>query len=392
MDYLSERIKGIGFSPTLRITALAGQMREEGEDVLSLSAGEPDFETPREVREAAIKAIRDGFTFYTEAPGIAEFRDAIRERVKIDQGLSYTRLEVMSTNGGKQALYQAFQALCDHGDEVLIPLPYWVSYPEQVRMARGVPQYVETSKENSFKMTPEDLEKALTPKSKVLLLNNPHNPTGHLYTKEDLLLLLPLIKEKKLFVVSDEIYEHMVYEGKAVSIASLDEEMKTRTLIINGLSKSHGMTGWRVGYALGPKEIISAMIRLQSHLTSNINSISQKAAIAALRGSFEAVEEMVAQFKARRDYLVPALNALPSIHCEKPEGAFYLWVDVQELLQVSGLEDDYQLSEEILKKALVATVPGSSFGIKGYIRLSYATSMENLQEAVRRIGEYVKSF
>lgn len=392
MGYLSKRIESISFSPTLGITDLSRRMREEGQPVISLSAGEPDFHTPQRVKDAAVYALQENFTYYTPTPGMIELLDAIRERMRKDQGLSYNRDEVMTTNGGKQALYQAFQALCNPGDQVLIPLPYWVSYPEQVKMAGGVPQFVETNPENSFKMTPDDLALAITERSRVLLLNNPQNPTGHLYTREELEELLPLIKEQGLFVVSDEIYAQMVYEGQAVSIASLDGEMKERTLVINGLSKSHAMTGWRVGYALGPKDLISAMSRLQSHLTNNINSMSQKAAVEALVGPWDAVEEMVAEFKARRDFMVSAIEELPYIHCTKPLGAFYLWVHVQELIHRSNgvIRDDQQLGEDILKKALLATVPGSVFGVEGYLRLSYATSRENLFEAVKRLQAYVK--
>lgn len=392
MVYLSERIRAIGLSPTLSITALASQMREEGEDVISLSAGEPDFETPERVKEAALLAIEEGFTHYTPAGGINELKDAILFRAKEDQGLSYTRDEVCSTNGGKQALYQAFQALLDPGDEVLIPLPYWVSYPEQVQMAGGVPVFVKTHGENSFKMRVEDLEKALTEKSRVLVLNSPQNPTGHLYTKEELEAFIPLILEKGLTIVSDEVYEHIVFDKRAVSIASLHESMRERTIIINGLSKSHAMTGWRVGYALGPEEVISSMTRLQSHLTSNINSIAQKAAIAALRGPFHDVERMVEEFKARRDLMVQGINQTPYFSCLKPEGAFYLWVDIRELLEIrkNHIENDHELCQDLLQKKQIATIPGSSFGVEGYLRLSYAASLENLKEALRRIGEYVE--
>lgn len=391
MDYLSEKIKAIEISPTLNITAMASQMRSEGRDVIGLSAGEPDFETPKNIKEAAILAIEEGFTHYTPAAGINELKDAICYRAKKDQGLSYSREEVMTTNGGKHALYQFFQAALDPGDEVLIPLPYWVSYPEQVKMAGGTPVFVETKSENFFKMTLEDLKRSLTAKSKVLLINSPQNPTGHLYSREELEAFVPFLREKDLLIISDEVYEHLSYEGEAVSLAALHEELKERTVIINGLSKSHAMTGWRIGYALGPKEIISAMTRLQSHLTSNINSITQKAAIAALTGPYDEVERMVAEFKARRDLVVAGIQEIPYLSCQKPQGAFYLWVNVKELMERcrGAIENDYQLCEDLLEKALVAAVPGSSFGIEGYLRLSYAVSIDVLKEALERIGGYV---
>lgn len=391
MEYLSERMKAIEISPTLSITSMAMQMRSEGRDVIGLSAGEPDFETPPSIKEAAIKAIEEGFTHYTPAAGIDELRDAICDRTKKDQGLSYTRGEVVTTNGGKQALYEVFQALLDPGDEVLIPLPYWVSYPEQVKMAGGVPVFVETERENFFKMTPEDLERALTRKSRVLLLNSPQNPTGHLYKREELEAFVPILEERGLFVVSDEVYEHIVYGEKAVSIASLHKDLKERTIIINGLSKSHAMTGWRVGYALGPKEIISAMTRLQSHLTSNINSIAQRAALTALRNPYDEVMSMVAQFQERRDLVVRGIQKIPYLSCEIPQGAFYLWVNVEELIQYhKRVENDLELCEDLLERALIAAVPGSSFGVEGYLRLSYAVSLDVLKKALERIGEYVE--
>lgn len=394
MDFLTSRVKEIGFSPTLKITDLSRRMREEGQDVISLSAGEPDFPTPQRIKEAAVLALKENFTYYTPTPGISELLDAIVECMKIHQGLTYSRDEVMTTNGGKQALYQAFQALCHPGDGVLIPLPYWVSYPEQVKMAGGVPQFVPTCPENFFKMTPADLERSITEKSRVLLLNNPQNPTGHLYSQEELEALIPLIREKGLFVVSDEIYEHLVYEGRAVSIAGLHEEMKERTLIINGLSKSHAMTGWRMGYTLGPREVISAMSRLQSHLTNNINSITQKAALEAFQGPWDDVAEMVAEFKARRDLMVSGLEKIPYLDCHRPQGAFYLWVHVQPLIARSQgqMKQDHQLCEDLLKKARLAAVPGTAFGVEGYLRLSYATSQETLEEALVRLGEYVEGF
>ncbi|OCL25342.1 aspartate aminotransferase [Orenia metallireducens] len=385
---LSARVQGIANSPTLAITAKAKALKEEGREIISLGAGEPDFETPAHVKEAAIKAIEEGFTTYTATVGIQELREAICSSCKAERGLEYTSDQVIVSSGAKSSLFNAIQALVDEGDEVILPAPYWVSYPEQIKFAGGNPVVVETSEDNKFKMTVAEFKAAITDKTKLVIINSPSNPTGAVYTKDELEGIAQIAVEKDIFIISDEIYRKVSYNQDVVSIATLGEEVKERTIIIDGVSKAYAMTGWRIGYAIGPKEVIKAMGRLQSHSTSNANSIAQKASLAAIAGTQEPTHEMVEAFKARRDIITDGINNIKGLKVGRPEGSFYIFVNVKELLG-KEIKDDYQLVEMLLEEAGVATVPGSAFGMAGYIRLSYATSEAEINEAIKRIAKFV---
>jgi aspartate aminotransferase len=385
---LSARVQGIANSPTLAITAKAKALKEEGREIISLGAGEPDFETPAHVKEAAIKAIEEGFTTYTATVGIQELREAICSSCKAERGLEYTSDQVIVSSGAKSSLFNAIQALVDEGDEVILPAPYWVSYPEQIKFAGGNPVVVETSEDNKFKMTVAEFKAAITDKTKLVIINSPSNPTGAVYTKDELEGIAQIAVEKDIFIISDEIYRKVSYNQDVVSIATLGEEVKERTIIIDGVSKAYAMTGWRIGYAIGPKEVIKAMGRLQSHSTSNANSIAQKASLAAIAGTQEPTHKMVEAFKARRDIITDGINNIKGLKVGRPEGSFYIFVNVKELLG-KEIKDDYQLVEMLLEEAGVATVPGSAFGMAGYIRLSYATSEAEINEAIKRIAKFV---
>ena len=385
---LSERVKGIANSPTLAITAKAKSLKEEGREIISLGAGEPDFETPAHVKEAAIKAIEEGFTTYTATVGIQELREAICSSCKAERGLEYTSEQVIVSSGAKSSLFNAIQALVDEGDEVILPAPFWVSYPEQIKFAGGKTVVVETSEDNRFKMTAQGFKSAITDKTKLLIINSPSNPTGAVYTKEELAEIAQIAVENDIFIISDEIYRKVSYNKEVVSIASLGEEVKKRTIIIDGVSKAYAMTGWRIGYAIGPKNVIKAMGRLQSHSTSNANSIAQKASLAAIAGTQEPTNKMVEAFKVRRDIITAGINNIKGLKVAKPEGSFYIFVNVKELLG-EEIRDDYQLVELLLEEVGVATVPGSAFGMAGYIRLSYATSEAEINEAIKRIAKFV---
>ncbi|WP_018249160.1 pyridoxal phosphate-dependent aminotransferase [Orenia marismortui] len=390
---LSSRVNQIANSPTLAITAKAKALQEEGREIIGLGAGEPDFETPKHVKEAAIKAIEEGFTTYTATVGILELREAICDSCKEERGVDYNSNQVIVSSGAKSSLFNAIQALVEVGDEVILPAPYWVSYPEQIKFAGGIPVVVETSEDNSFKMTAKDLKEAITAKTKAVIINSPSNPTGAVYSKEELEEIAQVAIEEDIFVISDEIYRKISYSNKAVSIASLGEEIKDRTLIIDGVSKAYAMTGWRIGYAVGSEELIKAMGRLQSHSTSNANSIAQKASLAAIAGSQEATNKMLEAFEARRDLITDGINKITGITAVKPEGAFYLFANIKGLLGKTiddeEIVDDYKFVELLLEKAGVATVPGSAFGMPGYIRLSYAASDEDLKEALNRINQFL---
>ncbi|PRX28926.1 aspartate aminotransferase [Orenia metallireducens] len=385
---LSARVQGIANSPTLAITAKAKALKEAGREIISLGAGEPDFKTPAHVKEAAIKAIEEGFTTYTATVGIQELREAICSSCKIERGLEYTTDQVIVSSGAKSSLFNAIQALIDEGDEVILPAPFWVSYPEQIKFAGGKTVIVETSEENDFKMTAEGFKSAITAKTKLVIINSPSNPTGSVYTKDELAEIAQIAVENDIFIISDEIYRKVSYTKEVVSIATLGEEVKKRTIIIDGVSKAYAMTGWRIGYAIGPKEIIQAMGRLQSHSTSNANSIAQKASLAAIGGTQEPTYKMVEAFKARRDIITDGINNIEGLKVNKPEGSFYIFVNVKGLLG-EKIKDDYQLVELLLEEAGVATVPGSAFGMAGYIRLSYATSEAEINEAIKRIAKFV---
>jgi aspartate aminotransferase len=391
---LAKRVQQLAPSPTLAITAQANALKQAGHDVIGLGVGEPDFNTPQHIIEAAKEALDKGFTKYTPSGGILPLKQAIIEKLQKDNQLSYKPNQVTVTVGAKQALFNLFQVLLDPGDEVIIPSPYWVSYLDQVHLAGGVPVIVEGKEENLFKITPEQLKDAITKRTKALIINSPSNPTGMVYTAEELQALGDVAVANDLIIVSDEIYEHLIYDEdvRHVSIASLGPELYERTIIINGVSKTYSMTGWRIGFAAGPEQIISAMTDLGSHSTSNATSIAQYAAVAALKGSQEPVEAMKAEFKKRRDYVVERINAIPGLSCLKPPGAFYAFINVREALNRSNgkyaTPDDW--SKALLEKALVAVVPGSAFGSKDHVRISYATSMEQLEKALDRIEKFVK--
>lgn len=387
---LAERVKALTPSTTLAITAKAKEMKAQGKDVIGLGAGEPDFNTPDHIIEAAYESLKDGQTKYTPAGGLAELKDAVINKFKEDQGITYKPNEIIVTTGAKHALYNLFQVILNEGDEVIIPTPYWVSYPEQVKLADGVPVYVEGKESNDFKITPEQLEESITDKTKAVIINSPSNPTGMLYSADELQALGEVAVRKNIWIVSDEIYEKLVYgANKHVSIAELSPELKEQTIIINGVSKSHSMTGWRIGYAAGNAQVIKAMTDLASHSTSNPTSTAQYGAIAAYQGTQEPVEEMKKAFEERLNIIHAKLTEIPGVTCLKPQGAFYLYPNVTEAAKITGHKNVDDFVTALLEEANVAVVPGSGFGTPANIRLSYATSLELLEKATDRIAEYV---
>ncbi len=382
---LAKRVSGISPSATLDITSKAKRMVKEGIDVVNFAAGEPDFDTPAFIKAQAIRAIEDGFTKYTPSSGTAELRDAVSAKFKKDNGLDYAAFQIVISCGAKHSLYNAFQALCDVEDEVIIPSPYWLSYPEMVRMAGASPVFVRTTADDNFKLTEKALKAAITSRTKALILNSPSNPTGCVYDMKELEMVAALAIRHKIFVISDEIYEKLIYDGKRhVSIASLGKKIYDLTVTVNGVSKSYSMTGWRIGYAAGPAEIMEAISNMQSHATSNPASISQKAAFAALTGDQECIEVMRSEFEKRRDLMVAGVREIKNLSCVKPEGAFYLFCDVSRLKM-----DSIKLATRLLDEAKVAVVPGTPFGSASHIRLSFATSEENIKKGMERIREWV---
>lgn len=392
---LTERVKRIKPSPTIAIDTKAKAMKAEGIDVIGFGAGEPDFDTPDFIKQAAIDALKAGKTKYTPVGGVNELKDAIISKLKRENNLSYTRDEVIVSCGGKHSLYNIAQVLFEAGDEVIIPSPYWVSYPDQVIINDAVPVIIKTQEKNGFKITAEELEKAITPKTKAFILNSPSNPTGSAYSREELEALAAVLVKKNIICISDEIYEKIIYDGfKFTSIASLNDQIKNLTITVNGASKVYSMTGWRMGYAVGPKEIIQAMTKLQGQVTTNINSITQWACVAALNGAQDFLKSWVEQFKNRRNYILERFAAIPQVTCYKPEGAFYVFPNISAYLGKKGngkvLNTDEELANHLLDNYKVAVVAGSGFGAPGFIRLSYATSMENIQKGVDRIEKGLK--
>jgi aspartate aminotransferase len=397
MIRLTQRIQKVKPSPTLAIDTKAKAMKAEGIDVIGFGAGEPDFDTPEHIKQAAIDALKAGKTKYTPVGGINELKDAIIQKLKRDNQLHYSREEVLVSCGGKHALYNIAQVLLEAGDEVLIPAPFWVSYPDQVLLNDAKPVIIETREENGFKITAAELEQAITPKTRAFILNSPSNPTGSAYTEEELEDIAEILVAKNVICISDEIYEKIVYDGfRFTSIASLNEKIKALTLTVNGASKVYSMTGWRMGYVVGPEPIIRAMTKLQGQVTTNINSMTQWACVAALNGSQEFLKDWVAEFKKRRDYIVDRFNSMPGIHCYKPQGAFYVFPNISSYLKRKAkgrlIETDNDFCEYLLERFLVACVAGSGFGAPGYMRLSYATSMENIQKGLDRIEKALKDF
>lgn len=395
MSVLSNRAKSLKPSPTLAINAKTKSMQAQGIHVISFGAGEPDFDTPENIKLAAKKALDEGFTKYTAVGGIDELKDAIINKFKRDSYLTYKRSEIIVSCGGKHSFYNLAQAIFDQGDEVIVPAPYWVSYPPMVTLANATPVIVETTEKNEFKITPEDLKKAITPKTKALIINSPSNPTGSAYGKKELEKIAEIAISKNFFVISDEIYEKIVYDGfEFISIASLSEEIRKRTIIVHGVAKTYAMTGWRIGYTAGSEEIISAMNNIQSQSTSNPTSIAQKASVEALIGPQNEVERMVAAFGQRRNYIVDRLNKIPGVFCYKPVGAFYVFPNFSSYYEKSyqrkKIENSTHLADFFLDVARVAVVPGVEFGADPFERLSFATSMENIKEGLNRIEESLK--
>ncbi|GLY09768.1 pyridoxal phosphate-dependent aminotransferase [Pseudobacillus badius] len=389
---LAQRVKALTPSTTLAITAKAKEMKAQGIDVIGLGAGEPDFNTPDHIIEAAYESLKKGQTKYTPSGGLPELKDAIIGKFEKDQGISYKRSEIIVTTGAKHALYTLFQVILDEGDEVIIPTPYWVSYPEQVKLADGTPVYIEGKEENNFKITPEQLHAAITPKTKAVIINSPSNPTGMLYSKGELEALGEVALKHNIWIISDEIYEKLIYgTNKHVSIAELSPALKEQTIIINGVSKSHSMTGWRIGYAAGNEQVIKAMTDLASHSTSNPTAVSQYGSIAAYEGTQEPVEEMRKAFEERLNIVHSKLNEIPGVSCLKPQGAFYLFPNVKKAALLTGFNDVDGFVKALLEEAKVAVIPGSGFGAPDNIRLSYATSLELLEAAVARIADFVNS-
>ncbi|MFC0023411.1 pyridoxal phosphate-dependent aminotransferase [Neobacillus cucumis] len=387
---LANRVMALTPSTTLAITAKAKELKEKGEDVIGLGAGEPDFNTPQHILDAAVKSMNEGHTKYTPSAGLPALKKAIINKFETDQGLSYKPNEVIVGNGAKHVLYTLFQVILNDGDEVIIPTPYWVSYPEQVKLAGGVPVYVDGLEQNHFKITPQQLKEAITDKTKAVIINSPSNPTGVLYTEKELIELGKVCLEEDILIVSDEIYEKLVYgSAQHVSIAQLSPDLKEQTIVINGVSKSHSMTGWRIGYAAGNKQVIEAMTNLASHSTSNPTTTAQYAAIAAYNGSQEPVEEMRQAFEKRLEIIYDKLVAIPGFTCVKPQGAFYLYPNVKNAAELTGFNSVDDFVEALLVEAKVAVIPGSGFGTPDNIRLSYATSLEQLEKAVERIGQFV---
>ncbi len=394
---LSQRVQKIKPSPTLAIDSKAKAMKAEGIDVIGFGAGEPDFDTPDHIKQAAIDALKAGKTKYTPVGGINELKDAILAKLKRDNHLNYAREEVIVSCGGKHALYNIAQVLFEMGDEVIIPSPFWVSYPDQVLLNDAKPVIVSTQEKNGFKITPAELEKAITPKTKAFILNSPSNPTGAAYSRKELEGIAEVLVRKNILCISDEIYEKIVYDHfQFTSIASLNDQIKALTVTVNGASKVYSMTGWRMGYAVGPLNIIQAMTKLQGQVTTNIATATQWASVTALNGSQDFLKEWVAEFKKRRDYILQRFAAIPGITCYKPEGAFYVFPNISAYLgkkaDGKNLNTDEDIANYLLEKHLVAVVAGSGFGAPGFMRLSYATSMQNIEKGLDRIEKGLKSF
>ena len=391
---LSEKMSNISSSPTRAIDAKFKKMKADGIDVVGFGTGEPDFDTPDHIKMAAINAITAGFTKYTPASGTMDLRKAVAQKLENDNGVTYAPTDIVISNGAKHALVNAFYAILNDGDEVLIPKPFWVSYPEMVRIAGGVPKFIETTEDTKFKFSAADFEAAITPKTKAIVLNSPSNPTGMVYSEEELKGIADVAVKHNIFVVSDEIYEKLVYgSARHVSIASFGEDIKKLTIIINGVSKSYAMTGWRIGYTASAPEIAKIISNVQSHASSNPCSISQAAALAAISGPQEMVEAMRQEFKVRRDYMVKRINSIPGVSCINPDGAFYVFMSIKDLLgkEIKGkvINNADEFCEWLLECSKVALVPGTGFGADGYVRWSYATSMQNIKEGLDRLEDFL---
>jgi aspartate aminotransferase len=385
---LSNRVKSIKPSPTLAITARAAQMRAAGKDIIGLGAGEPDFDTPDHIKAAAVKAMDSGFTKYTAVDGTASLKKAIIAKFKNDNGLDYQPKQILVSCGGKQSSYNLIQAMINPGDEVIIPAPFWVSYPDMVLLGDGVPVIIETTQAQHFKMSPEQLRASITPKTRLIFINSPSNPSGVAYSLEELKALGDVLADfPDIIIATDDMYEHILWnQGSFVNILNAHPEFYDRTVVMNGVSKAYSMTGWRIGYAAGSADLIEAMCTIQSQSTSNPTSISQYAAEAALTGDQSFINKMCVEFKKRHDYVVAELNSIDGVECLETDGTFYVFPNVEKLIaRLDGINNDLEFSDYLIEKAGVALVPGSAFGSEGHIRISIATSMANLQNALERI-------
>ena len=388
---LSDRVLSIKPSPTLAVTNRAAELKAAGKDIIGLGAGEPDFDTPEHIKAAAIKAIENGFTKYTAVDGTPSLKKAIIAKFKRDNGLDYQPNQILVSCGGKQSFFNLALAFLNKGDEVIIPAPYWVSYPDMVLMADATPVCVECPQSQNYKITPEQLEATITPKTKLLVLNSPSNPTGMVYSKAELLALADVLrKHPHVWVATDDMYEHIIWTTEPfVNIVTVAPDLYDRTIVLNGVSKAYAMTGWRIGYAAGPAKVIGAMKNVQSQSTSNPTSISQVAAEAALNGDQDVLKPMVKAFKERHDYVVAALNDIEGVSCSPADGAFYAFANVEGAIAKMGLKNDLEFSEVLLNTVGVAVVPGSAFGLDGHMRISYATSPAILQDAIARINKAI---
>ncbi|WP_440693102.1 pyridoxal phosphate-dependent aminotransferase [Candidatus Pelagibacter sp. HIMB1695] len=393
MSIISDSLKRIKPSPTIAVTQKARELRAAGKDVIGLGAGEPDFDTPDNIKNAAIKAIKSGDTKYTAVDGTPALKKAIVDKFKRENKINYTTDQITVGTGGKQVLYNAFMATLNKGDEVIIPAPFWVSYPDMVLLAGGKPKIVKCTEEEGFKLTASKLKKAITKKTKWVILNSPSNPTGAGYSKKEIEALAKvLIRNKKVHILSDDIYEHIAYDNFNFYTIAQNSKLKDRTLTMNGVSKSYAMTGWRIGYAAGPKDIIKAIGKIQSQSTSNPSSISQAAAVEALNGNQGFIKKRSKAFKERRDFVVKSLNSIKGINCLTPNGAFYVFPSCKGLLnKQTKLKTDTEFVQKLLEQSNVAVVQGSAFGLDGYFRISYATSMQNLKKAMDRIKSFCES-
>ncbi|KYH35774.1 aspartate aminotransferase [Clostridium tepidiprofundi DSM 19306] len=393
---LSNKANQIAASLTLAITAKAKKMKAEGIDVIGFGAGEPDFNTPDNIQNAAIEAIKSGKTRYTAASGISELKEAICAKFKRDNNIEYTPSQIIVSTGAKQCLANAFQAILNPGDEVIVAIPYWVSYPELIKLADGVPVFVKTTEKNHFKYDIKELEEAITDKTKAILINSPNNPTGTVYSEKELKDIAELAQKYDLIIISDEIYEKLLYgEDSHISIASISKDAYDRTIVINGVSKAYAMTGWRIGYAAASETIIKLMSNIQSHTTSNPNSIAQYASLEALNGDQNNLNYMIEEFKHRRDYMVNRINNINNLSCINPNGAFYVMLNISKVLgkSIDGeiVNDSLDFARILLDKEKVAVIPGAAFGVDEFVRLSYATSMENIIEGLNRIENFIKN-
>ena len=391
---LSRKAQNIGASLTLALTAKAGELKKEGIDVVSFGVGEPDFNTPKNIIEAATRAMEEGKTKYTATSGIVELKEAIAKKLHDDNGLNYGTKNIIISTGAKQSLANVFMAILNPGDEVIIPVPYWVSYPELVKLSDGVPVFIETKKENDFKVTYDELKSVLSENTKAIVINSPNNPTGTVYSKKDLEVIAKFAEENDLIIISDEIYEKLIYgKEKHISIASLSEDAFKRTVVINGFSKAYAMTGWRIGYAACyDEELIKVMNNVQSHMTSNTNSIAQFAALEALNGDQETIKNMVKEFSLRRELIIELISGIEDLTFIEPKGAFYVMIDVSKVLKKANIKGSMEFANLLLKEENVVVIPGIAFGEDNFIRLSYATSKEEIIKGLKRIKKFVNKF